>query len=66
MDDLYDTIKPGTMALIGGRRTVFRSEASYGGGGGPLWAIVGLSFQSTTRDLSSYRTGPCRHVTPEV
>lgn len=65
MDDLYDTIKPGTMALIGGRRAVFLYEASYGGGGGPLWAIVGLSFQFTT-DCSPYRTGTCLHVTPEA
>lgn len=65
MDDLYDTIKPGTMALIGGRRAVFLYEASYGGGGGPLWAIEGLSCQFTTRDFSAYRTGTCRRATPE-
>lgn len=64
MEDLYDTIKPGTMALIGGRRAVFLYEASYGGGSGSLWAIVGLSFQFTSRDFSSYRTGTCRRVTP--
>ena len=61
----YEDPPTGTLAKIKGRNAVYLYYASYGGGGGPLWAIEGVEVQLTTHDDWTYIQGVCEKVSPE-
>lgn len=71
MDDLasdedYDGLIVGESRLLEGKPAMFIGYRSYGGGEGPLWAIVGQAVEFTITRLSrGYLRGWVRAIHPD-